>query len=85
MIDESQQNDIVQMTFVRTSIGKTVIKLNQCHATIEKCDDEMISSIQKMEAKKKMQTNISMIIQDGVRLFTDNLKKLKTVKSIQAR
>ena len=38
-----------------------------------------------MEEKNKKQTNISLVIQHGVRLFKDNLNKLKTVKGIQAR
>ena len=62
IINESEQNDIVQTTFASTSIGKNVMKLNQCHVTIEKFYDEMIASIKQMEYKIKKQTNISMVI-----------------------
>ena len=82
IINESEQNDIVQTTFASTSIGKNVMKLNQCHVTIEKFYDEMIASIKQMEDKIKKQTNISMVIQDGIRLFKDNLKKLQELKGI---
>ena len=85
VIDGSQQNDFVQKTFASTSIGKNVLKLNQCHVTIEECYGEMIASIKLMEEKIKKQTNISMVIQEGVKLFKDNLNKLKAVKSIQVR
>ena len=44
IINESKQNDMVQKTFASTLIGKNVMKLNKCHATIGKYCDEMIST-----------------------------------------
>lgn len=76
---------MVHTTFADTSLGKNVKKLNQCHTRIDEFYDEMTSSIQRMEEKIKVQTNISMIIQDGVRLMKENLKKLEAVKCIQVR
>ena len=53
--------------------------------TIEKFYNEMLSCVQQMQEKIKKQTNISLVIQDGVRLFKDNLNKLEAVKGIQVR
>ena len=85
IIDEGQQNDIVQTIFASTSIGKNVMNLNRCHVTIEKFYNEKLSCVQQMEEKKKKQTKILLVIQDGLRLFKDNLNKLKAVKGIQVR
>ena len=85
IVNEGHQNDVVQKTFAGTSIGKNIMHLDRCHVTIEKYYDEMLSCVQQIEEKIKRQTNISMVIQDGVKLFKDNLKKLKTVKGMQSR
>ena len=83
-VNEGHEDNVVQKTFASISIGRNIMNLNRYNVNIEKFQDEMLSCVQQMEEKIKNQTNIPLIIQDGVRLFKDNLNKLKAIKGMQA-
>ena len=85
VFDATLKEDDVEKTFSSTSIGKNIIELKRCHVTIEKLYYEMMARIEKMEEQFKKQPSMSMIVQEGVKLFKNNTHKLKIIKGKQVR
>ena len=79
------KEDEIEKTFSSTSVGKNIIELKRCHVTIGNIYDEMMASIVKMEEQFKKQPNMSMVVQEGVKLFKNNMNKLKAIKGKQVR
>ena len=79
------KEDEIEKSFSSTSVGKNIIELKRCHVTIEQLYDEMMARIEKMEEQFKKQPTMSMVVQEGVKLFKNNTYKLKIIKGKQVR